>query len=53
MLYLIPFEDFFTVLIHSFAPCIKEVLVPLRDRDLIRLESQILPYRLHDLQLLS
>jgi len=51
MFYFIPFENFFAVLIHRFSPRIEQVLVPLRDRHLIRVEAQILPNRLHNLEL--
>lgn len=53
MLHLIPFKDFFAVLVHRFSTRIEQVLVPLRDRNLIRMEPQILPYCLHDLQLFA
>jgi len=46
-------EDFFAVLLHCFSTRIEQVFVPLWDLYLIRMEPQILPYRLHDPQLFA
>ena len=53
MPYVIPVENLLPILLDCGPTGVKKVLVPLRDRNLIRTESQILPDRLHDLKLLA
>ena len=53
VLHIIPFEDLLAAFIDCFMSRIEQFLVPFRNGDLFRMGAQILPDRLHDLELFA